>query len=51
MTNEIIQYSIIAVVFIAAVIFLYRKMKGSSKGGCGCSKGACCNVNESTKQR
>ncbi|WP_270089828.1 hypothetical protein [Sphingobacterium sp. SYP-B4668] len=51
MTNEAIQYLIIGIVFIGAIIFLYKKMRGSSKGSCGCSTGGCCGVNTPDKRK
>jgi|GEM_PF-1278384 len=50
MTNEAIQYIIIGIVFIGAVIFIYRKMKGSSTGSCGCAKGGCCTITDKQKK-
>lgn len=48
MTSDIIQYFIIAVVFITALAYLFNKLKKSFSGKKSCDKGCGCAVD--TKQ-
>ncbi|UIR54531.1 hypothetical protein LZQ00_09625 [Sphingobacterium sp. SRCM116780] len=49
MTNLTIQYTIVAVIIIAAILYFAKSMRASFAGKKSCGKGCECDVDQSIK--